>query len=671
MKPLRSPQALVLLTFCCVLFSNSIHANSATQRSATPSLSEQIQALATQSLAIRDAHAAALHVLERSQDFQLGVRALRHDLTQLSQRLPLDSQLSSLGHQARQLAAQLAKQLPTGAVTPEDANRLDHDALTTARQAETLRHDLSAIRAEITGTLEQVQKWENTYYAFDFDPRRQNQIVGALIADRRKTLTEQPAQPRIEPDPELPTAIASSVPAKSSEVPFDLALSTPIPQAVSPPAPDEPIPELRAAVVVEDPLLAALSQAQADPSNALFRHHLNHECFKHLAEVGPLVLQPESQVRLSESTMAHLQEAARLKVPAALHLLGLMHLTGQGSGLNYPRGTTYIKQAALLLDTNPQEPFGPGIDADDAAQTLSQVGTSWFWLAETYLLGLMEQQPEKAAALYRTAAQYGDPRAQQRIRQLTAVDRSRVFITWPPSNSDPAQASTILGLVEHCGTDLDELETKLAAKTELTQAKPATKSPQKVAVEQDILRPFLGIDFTQDYPMRGVSVRHVLISSPADLAGLRPGDLIIQVNDRSTSTLEAFTRSVGQARPGDTLKLRVLRAESQPFETHVKLGTITALNDDIEAVLEPLRLPTTWNPHQVGFRIISVRPNSPAARSGLRPGDIVLGANDRHLRQWNDLAAALHNRHGLTTLLIQRRLPGGPPQLLSAVISTH
>lgn len=665
--------ATVLLTVGWLLIVGSLpspsQANNTSPRPSAPSISEQVQALATHCLAIRDAHCSALQVLGKSQDFQVGFRALRRDLAKLSERLPHDSQLSALAQQARQLAAQLAQALPTGSLTPEDASRLDRDALTTARRAESLRNEITGIRTEITGTLEHAQKWENAFHAFDFDPRRRNHIVSSLIADRHQSLTENPPQPRIEPDPDLPKA-----PLAQTSPPAAFVLFDPVPSGeITPPdLPTEDAPptiEIRPAILIKDPLLSALDRFKAEPHNPKTQRHLNNECFKKLADIGPQVLQPGSRVKLSVNTMEQLEAAAVLKVPAALHLLALMHLTGQGSGLNYPRGTAYIKEAAKTLDANPLEPFGPGIDAERAAETLSQVGTSWFWLAETYLLGLMEQQPEKAAALYRTADQYGDPRAQQRIRQLTAVDRSRVFISWPPGGADSERAPSILGLVEHCGTDLDELEARLATRTELTQVK--TKPKPGPVVTDDILRPFLGIDFVQDYPGRGVSVRHVLVDSPADLAGLRPGDLIIQVNERSTSSLESFGTSLLNAKPGDQLKLRVLRPDQPPIELIVKLGTITFLNDAIEAVLEPVRLPSMWNPHRIGFRIISVRPNSPAARSGMHPNDIVVGANDRHLRDWNDLATAIHNRNGLTTLLIQRRPLGAPPQLLSAVISNH
>jgi TPR repeat protein len=687
MKSLDHHLVALWLTLCSVVGTSPLHANSGSTRSSSPSLAEQVQALATQCTAIRDAHAASLRVLENDADFALALalRALRRDLTQLTDRLPTDAALSQLAQRARDLAAQLAKQLPSGQVDPATASLLDRDALATARQAEHLRKESSAIQKELSDTLEQAQKWENAFHAFDFDPRRQNQIVRSLIADRRSSLTEPAQTPQMELDPELATKSQNAIAAlNSTPTPpaNNATFSTQIPPAepVEPlqlPAPaTEQTLEMRWAIVNQDPLHQALQRLLADPNDPTAQQALNQECFKHLIEIGPQVLRVGHRFQLPTAILTQLETAARLKSPAALHLLALMHLTGQGSGLNYPRGTAFLKEATKRLESHPEEPFGPGIETEAANQAISQVGTSWFWLAESYLLGLMEQQPETAATLYRTAASRGDPRAHQRLRQLTAVDRSRVFISWPPENADSALRASMLGLVEHCGTDLDAIEDHLANRAKLTakssDLNPTTSTPPEETVDlppPDILRPYLGIDFTENFPIRGVAVQGVLYGSPADQAGLQPGDLIVQVNERSTSTLADFHHCLNQVQPGDAIQFRVLRPDHQPLLIQLKLGTITALSDSIEAVLEPLHLPSSWNPHQVGFRIMSVRPGSAAALSGLRSGDIALAANDRHLRRWNDLAAALYSHHRITTVLVQRRIPGTPPQLVSVVIS--
>jgi hypothetical protein len=220
MKRTHSSLAHLLLTLCCAFIGDAARANTASPSGAGPSIAEQVQALASHSTAIRDAHGSALRVLEGHADFSIGLRSLRRDLAQLSERLPQDSQLTSLSAQARNLAAQLAQQLPDTKVDADTASRLDRDALTLARRAEALRHESTAIREEIQDTLVQAQKWENAYHAFDFDPRRQRQIVRTLVADRRQALTDPAPPQRIEPDPELPTAIASQPSPPTGERPL-------------------------------------------------------------------------------------------------------------------------------------------------------------------------------------------------------------------------------------------------------------------------------------------------------------------------------------------------------------------------------------------------------------------------------------------------------------------
>ena len=47
------------------------------------------------------------------------------------------------------------------------------------------------------------------------------------------------------------------------------------------------------------------------------------------------------------------------------------------------------------------------------------------------------------------------------------------------------------------------------------------------------------------------------------------------------------------------------------------------------------------NPDGPGVRVVSVAPNSAAASGGLRPGDIIVGANRRKVRDMDSLQAAL------------------------------
>ena len=61
-----------------------------------------------------------------------------------------------------------------------------------------------------------------------------------------------------------------------------------------------------------------------------------------------------------------------------------------------------------------------------------------------------------------------------------------------------------------------------------------------------------------DRSVRGVAVADVVGGSVSDAAGLRPGDVIVRVNDTPIDTVRAFYRELN-ATPGDEVRFRVLR----------------------------------------------------------------------------------------------------------------
>ncbi len=65
--------------------------------------------------------------------------------------------------------------------------------------------------------------------------------------------------------------------------------------------------------------------------------------------------------------------------------------------------------------------------------------------------------------------------------------------------------------------------------------------------------------FTMGRASGGVLVRKVLRGSPAERAGLRAGDVVLQVDGKAVGSPRDMVRAVARRRPGDTVRLRVLR----------------------------------------------------------------------------------------------------------------
>ncbi|MFN8721053.1 MAG: DegQ family serine endoprotease [Rhodospirillales bacterium] len=182
-----------------------------------------------------------------------------------------------------------------------------------------------------------------------------------------------------------------------------------------------------------------------------------------------------------------------------------------------------------------------------------------------------------------------------------------------------------------------------------------------------LVRPWLGIagqpvtsDIAQSLGLprpAGVLVNGVDPGSPAERAGLRRGDIVTAVQGRSVDDPDALryrfaTLPIGSqaalsvTREGRTREVALAVAappEDPPRETTPIQGRNPFAGAQVAnlspALLEEVRLPTLTA--RQGVVVLDVAQASPAARIGLRPGDVVLRLNGRDVRRVRDLVDAL------------------------------
>lgn len=128
-------------------------------------------------------------------------------------------------------------------------------------------------------------------------------------------------------------------------------------------------------------------------------------------------------------------------------------------------------------------------------------------------------------------------------------------------------------------------------------------------------------------PGPGILVEAVLLGSPAELAGIQSGDFIMSIDDQGFSTPKEFYQTLELKQPSTQSKLVVWRSEIE-FQVNIELvlaelAVIPERQAWIGMVLdmESLGPPT----------VRQVLPESPAARAGLKPQDIVLRFNGQAL----------------------------------------
>ena len=168
----------------------------------------------------------------------------------------------------------------------------------------------------------------------------------------------------------------------------------------------------------------------------------------------------------------------------------------------------------------------------------------------------------------------------------------------------------------------------------------------------------------------GVLVAEVMKGSPADTAGLRAGDIVVELGGSAIKEVPDLQRRVAAVKPGQTMKLSVIR-ERKPMSFSVKMGEMPSdepvvaegpATDEWGMSVESLTGDAALRldlPVNRGLLVTDVQPGSPAEKAGLRRGDVIL----EFARRPADDPASLHKALGALkpgeSLLIYVHRAGG------------
>jgi S1-C subfamily serine protease len=165
----------------------------------------------------------------------------------------------------------------------------------------------------------------------------------------------------------------------------------------------------------------------------------------------------------------------------------------------------------------------------------------------------------------------------------------------------------------------------------------------------------------------GILLTSVLPGTPAAFANLRPGDVIIKVNDDDVKTAEEFTAQLTKCGSGEQVKLLVRRPTSAtPVPVQVKLGGSFEPSFDIHFEMPKISTPRTAFQKfgletmalsrksalelgaQGGLVVVSVKPKSAAERAGLKEGDVIESIDGRTIHAgtfWNQSTLDKQKKH--------------------------
>jgi serine protease Do len=197
--------------------------------------------------------------------------------------------------------------------------------------------------------------------------------------------------------------------------------------------------------------------------------------------------------------------------------------------------------------------------------------------------------------------------------------------------------------------------------------------PQLVATGR-VTRGWLGIriqpltaDLAPSFGVKegeGVLVADVMPGSPAEAAGLKSGDVILEVEGQKTAEVPDLQKVVADTEPGKAARITVLR-DGRRETLSVKIGEMPADEPvvasrgverwglSVQSISPELARQFKLQAGE-GVLVSEVEEDSPAARAGIRPGDAIVEVNRRRVKDLQSFEDALGRSQQEVLLFVQR-----------------
>ncbi len=176
----------------------------------------------------------------------------------------------------------------------------------------------------------------------------------------------------------------------------------------------------------------------------------------------------------------------------------------------------------------------------------------------------------------------------------------------------------------------------------------------RIGVTIQDINPELRKAFDLKNGQQGVLITDVLKGSAAKKAGIKQGDVIVSVDGKPTKSSGQLRTRIGMKSIGDEVNVTLIRdGEIKHLTVEIdkpeKGGSLASQHE----LLEGVQLENSSNGQ--GVVIVAMKPTSMAAYSGLRPGDIILGANKKRVTDIKSLNEALKLSKKKTLLRVNRK----------------
>jgi serine protease Do len=165
----------------------------------------------------------------------------------------------------------------------------------------------------------------------------------------------------------------------------------------------------------------------------------------------------------------------------------------------------------------------------------------------------------------------------------------------------------------------------------------------------------------KNLPDKGVVVTDLAPGGPAAQAGLKPGDVITKIGGKPVENASSVVDLVSGQPIGQKVKVEFER-DGHAGSVEVKLGEMPnpdqagggeggSLGITLQPLTAPLARSLGVDPHVKGAVVSDVNPDGPAAKAGLRAGDIIREVNRKPVSSVEEATQAIHAAGGKPVLL--------------------